>query len=259
MFVKSLQLPALLLILFVHYGAGSCRAFAFTVKQEVRVYIAHQKAPYVTNLSLRQGLYFDLIRQLNSKSENYRFELIYMPRKRLNRNLHEGSLDGIILGVIPLWFKDKARTKYLWSEGIFEDYDDVVSSGDLSFEYQTPKSMIGKNFVGVTGYYYFGLDELVRQQKVKRFDVENEHRLLEMIILKRVDIGIIGHATLRSILADNKGWADKLYFSKNTFSNKFYRRILVPQYYPELFQKLNPLILSVIKSPQWHKLQQAYY
>ncbi|WP_281558415.1 hypothetical protein [Thalassomonas sp. RHCl1] len=259
MSAKSLKFVVLLFAVFLYDGAFGYRAFAAGEKQAVNIYIAHQKAPYVTNLSQRQGLYFDLVRQLNTKSASYRFELIYIPRKRLNRNLHEGSLDGIILGVIPAWFKDKARTKYLWSEGIFEDYDDVVSSVDISFEYQTPASMIGNSFVGVTGYYYFGVDELVRQQKVQRLDVENEHRLLEMIILKRVNIGIIGHATLRSILADNKSWADKLYFSKNTFSNKFYRRFLVPKYYPELFQKLNPLILSVIKSPQWHKVLQSYY
>ncbi|WDD97552.1 hypothetical protein [Thalassomonas actiniarum] len=259
MSAKNLQFFVLLFIVLVHYGAGGFRVLAAGNKQVINMYIAHQKAPYVTDLSRGKGLYFDLVKQLNGKSESYRFELIYMPRKRLNRNLHEGSLDGIILGVIPLWFKDKEQTKYLWSEAIFEDYDDVVSSLDLSFEYQTPESMIGNIFVGVTGYYYVGLDELVYQQKIKRFDVENEHRLLEMIILKRANIGIIGHATLMSILADNKSWADKLYFSKNTFSNKFYRRILVPKYYPELFQKLNPLILSVIKSEQWHQVQQSYY
>ncbi|WDE07083.1 transporter substrate-binding domain-containing protein [Thalassomonas viridans] len=254
MYTKSLQHLLLLMVLFSSY----CTV-AYDEKKAVNIYIGHQKAPYVTNLSQRQGLYFDLVRQFNSRSENYRFELVYMPRKRLNRNLHEGSLDGAVLGVIPAWFKDKSQSKYLWTEGIFEDYDLVVSSVQLSFEYQTPESMTGQTIVGVTGYYYYGVDELVHQQKIVRVDVENEHRLLEMIILGRVNIGIIGHATLLSILADNESWRERLHLSKNTFSKKFLRRILIPKYYPELLRELNPLISSVINSREWQKVLQSYY
>jgi len=259
MVTKSLQYFLLLLVLFRCDELRSEHDIAGNNKQAIQVYIAHQKAPYVTDLARKQGLYFDLVRQLNRYSKNYRFKLVYMPRKRLNRNLREGSLDGVVLGVIPAWFKDKAQTKYLWTQGIFEDYDQVVSSVKLAFEYHSPDSLAGNTIVGVTGYYYYGVDELVYQQKINRVDVENEHRLLEMIILERVNIGIIGHATLMSILADNKSWAEQLYLSKNTFSKKFYRRILVPKYYPGLLRDLNPLIMSVTNSREWQKVLQAYY
>ena len=64
----------------------------------------------------------------------------FVPRKRINRLLAAGKLDGMVLGVNPNWFGDPQKQKYLWSSPIMYDTDEFVSHADQAFEYIHPVS-----------------------------------------------------------------------------------------------------------------------
>jgi len=85
----------------------------------VPIYVYHLKPPYIIEIENETGLYYDFSRYLSLKSEKYEFHTIYLPRKRIDIYLERNILDGILLGVNPIWFQDKARKKYLWSPPIF--------------------------------------------------------------------------------------------------------------------------------------------
>jgi polar amino acid transport system substrate-binding protein len=94
-------LPGLTALLCL--AVGQCRAEAITV------YTSANFAPLL--IDDKRGLYPDLINCLNrQKLGDLSFKLVYMPRKRLQVKLEEGSIDGIVIGMMPQWFDDAAHT-----------------------------------------------------------------------------------------------------------------------------------------------------
>lgn len=96
----------LILLLFVF------SSFLNAKISKVDIYTYHDMPPYVINLNERSGLYFDFVNLLNQMNSGYTFNLIYMPRKRLDYRLEQNKLDGIAIGVKPKWFKDASQTRF---------------------------------------------------------------------------------------------------------------------------------------------------
>jgi len=225
-------------------------------KEHVDVYVYHLKPPFIVNNTYELGLYFDLSTYLNSKSDKYHFETIFVPRKRIEIMLDANKLDGVLLGVNPIWFKDKAETKYLWTSKIFQDQDEVVSLAERAIEYTGPKSILGQVLGGVRGFYYFGVNEQVSQGEITRHDTVGEYELLQMIILKRVDIGIVSSSTLE-YLVKAKNWQGKFYASKQPH-DKYQRRILIPHTKRAIFDEIEPIVKNLARDPSWQKILQKY-
>jgi len=241
----------------------SLSALAKDLSTPVNIYIGHKKPPYIINYEKKIGLYFDLVKfinkEVNKDSTLYPFKIIYIPRKRLNRDLRSGNLDGLVLGANPIWYKDKSKTTYIWSPGIFKDKDVVISTSNDPFEYTTPQSFKDKVLVGVAGYYYQGVDELVSNRKIVRINVEDESKLVKMLIMSRGDVGIIGLATLKSILFEHPKWAQKLHISKKDFSHSFYRYILCPKDLVDTCHVINPVLTKILNNASWKRVESSYY
>jgi polar amino acid transport system substrate-binding protein len=240
-----------LAILLLSLLASSVKA-----KEKVNVYVYHLKPPFIVDNINKQGLYFDFSTYLNQKSQKYSFETIFVPRKRIETMLNQSKLDGILVGVNPIWFKDKNETKYLWTDKIYHDQDEIVSLQSTQVEYKNPKSLSGKFLAGVRGFYYFGIDELVSQGEIKRFDTIGEHEVLQMIDLKRVEVGIVSRSTLNYLLKNNT-WQHEFYLSKQPHDN-YQRRILVPHYNLDIYQEIAPIIQLMGTDPAWNKMLSKY-
>ena len=94
--------------------------------ERVNVYSYHLMPPYMVDEQSKSGLYYDFIKMLNEYSDNYTFNLIYIPRKRLDYLLKQNALTGAVIGVNPKWFRDNNRVKYLWTDPIMSDKDVFV-------------------------------------------------------------------------------------------------------------------------------------
>ncbi|MCI2284659.1 hypothetical protein L3081_16275 [Colwellia sp. MSW7] len=130
-----------------------CRSYA-QEKVNVDMYVYHLQPPYALNTATKTGMFFDFADYINSKTERYHFTIVYVPRKRIGSMLKDGKLNGVLLGVNPLWFNDINETKFLWTGSFSEDQDEVVSSVDNSIEYTGADSLSGKVMAGVRGFYY---------------------------------------------------------------------------------------------------------
>jgi len=220
-------------------------------KSLVSVYVYHQQPPYIIDFDKQMGLYFDFVKRLNTLSDSYRFEVTFIPRKRVELMLGSHSMDGILLGVNPKWFKDKQETKYLWSSAIFNDSDEVVSLKNKGIEFTNPESLTGMVVGGVRGFYYYGINELVTAKKVKRIDTVNEPNLFTMLLKERVDVTIISKLTFHYMVKKN-GWKNDFYLS--AIPHDIYeRRILVPRNMKKTFQPLQRLIDKIKKEESWQK------
>jgi polar amino acid transport system substrate-binding protein len=225
-------------------------------KVNVDVYVYHLKPPFIVSNTNMLGLYFDFSDYLNSKTDKYHFETIFVPRKRIETMLALNKINGILLGVNPIWFKDKAETKYLWTANIYQDKDEFVSLPESSFEYSGAESLEGKILGGIRGFYYFGVDEQVKRGEVNRYDTIGEYELLQMVLLKRVDVGIVSRSTL-NYLVKAKGWQDRFHISKRPH-DEYERRILVPHDKKAIFDEISPIINEINNDPYWKIILKQY-
>ena len=233
-------------ILLVYF----CSCFAFSSQKiAINVYVYHLQPPLVINLEDESGLYFDFVHLLNETSELYQFDVVFVPRKRIDRMLQSQSLDGILLGVNPVWFKDKAETKYLWTTAFLEDRDEVVSLATKPIDYVQPASLKGLVIGGVRGFYYYGINELVSTEKANRVDTVGEADLFDMLLKERVDLAIIGRSAYDYMIKTQQ-WQGVFHLSKIPHDT-FERRILVPQNSSELFQHLSKILSQLPDNQRW--------
>jgi len=231
-------------------------ALAGETKTLVPVYVYHQQPPYIIHFEQQSGLYFDFVKRLNALSDNYNFEVTFIPRKRVEYMLDNHSMDGILLGVNPKWFKDKNETKYLWSSVIFNDRDEIVSLKSNSVEFSGPESLAGMVIGGVRGFYYYGINELVLAKRAMRVDTVSEPDLFTMLIKQRVAVTIISRLTFDYMVKRNN-WQNDFYLS-STPHDVFERRILIPKNMTSIYPHLQLIISKVQQYEAWQKVIASY-
>ena len=77
-----------------------------------------------------------------------------------------------------------------------------------------------------------------------------------MIMLKRVDSGIVSRSTLEYLMKA-KGWQDKFYMSKQPH-DKYERRVLVPYYKKAVYDEISPIIQGLPDDPFWKTILKQY-
>ncbi|NMP31805.1 amino acid ABC transporter substrate-binding protein [Thalassotalea sp. M1531] len=225
-------------------------------KPVISVYSYHLKPPLIVNSAINSGLYFDFVDYLNRHSNQYQFQLIHVPRKRLERMLEENILDGILLGVNPVWFKDKKETKYYWTSRVFTDRDEVISLNTKPLEYNDSQSLTNKVFGGVRGFYYFGINELIQEKKALRVDTVNEVDLFSMLLAERIDAAVVSRSTIDYMIKVNH-WQGKFHLSRKPH-DIYDRRILIPKSQRTIYQYLTPIIDQLQFDPDWQATLEQY-
>lgn len=225
-------------------------------KPLVTIYTYHEKPPLVTNAAKKEGMFYDFTKRLNSISAKYQFEMVTVPRKRIERMLANGTLNGILLGVNPVWFSDKGETKYLWTPRVFSDRDEIVSLLKQSIEFIKPQSLKGKIFGGVRGFYYFGISELIAKNTIIQVNTAHEIDLLSMLLNNRIDVAVISRSTFDHMIKKNQ-WQNKFHLSKRPH-DIYDRRILIPHKYAEVYQHIVPIIEDLQFNQSWKNHIKSY-
>lgn len=247
-------LRTVLLLLLVLLSAPPALAVGST--GAVVLYAYHLKPPFITDLEHRQGLYFDFADYANRKLGRPALRLEYEPRRRLERHVFSPDFDGAVIGVSPIWFKDKDESRFLWTPPLMHDRDEVVSRRRQPVEYTGPRSLDGKIFGAASGYYYFGVDELVKKGKIRREDTVSEQQNLHKLLLGRLDFAIVSRSTF-DYLMRQPGQAGRFYLSPKPHDD-YERRILIAPNRPELLTELTPLMEAMPGDPEWQAILARY-
>jgi len=240
--VRLLFLSALLL------GAGA-RA------EVVNVYTSANFAPLM--LDDGRGIYPDLVARLNhDKPGGYSFRLQYMPRKRLQVKLEEGSLDGLVIGLMPEWLADPAQKKYLWTVPFATDRFALVS---LATRPVTPERGAGAKggTVGVTtGYVYPGLDDWFDHARLQRSGGLSDEKNIEKLLMGRVDCVIVAESMARYFIRTHKLDATLRVYPMPGPGTE--RRFLVQRRQQAVYEQLAPAIRKLHDDAAWRRTAAAY-
>lgn len=243
-------------LLLALLGLGGAVLSQASDVRHITVYAYHLKPPFIVDQHQEQGLYYDFSAFLNSKGDAYRFHTQFVPRNRVEHDLAHKRFDGVLLGVSPVWFSDQAEQKYLWTPGIFDDQDELVSLAETPFDYQGPRSLIGKKLGGVLGFSYFGIDRLAAKGKITRINTVGEREVLEMLLKGRVDTGIVSRSTLNYLIS-HEAWQGRFHVSRQPHDT-FSRRVLVLRRDQALYDYLLPILRGLPSDEDWQAILRKY-
>lgn len=234
-----------------------CAALPLASAAEVVLYAYHLKPPYLIDRDKHSGIYYDLARYLNARIPDHTFKTVYLPRRRLEHELELGRLNGLVIGVNPSWFKDEKRTRYLWSPPFLRDQDVVVSLASAPVEYEGPESLVGHHVGLSMGYYYYGVDELVRAGRVQRDDAINEEITLGKLALRRIDSAIVTRRTLDYLYAGHASWKHQFSIARKPH-DEFDRMILIPKEFAFIAPDIAAVLGPIMHDPEWARIIRAH-
>jgi len=225
-------------------------------KKPVLVYAYHLKPPFIVDMAREKGIYYDFSSYINARNGPFDFQTIFVPRKRVEHFLANNQLDGIVIGVNPTWFDDNDENKYLWTPALLLDQDEFVSLIHKPIVYTGAESLVGRTLGGVLGFYYFAVNDYIKQGLITRVDTIGEKEVLQMLLKGRADVGIVSRSTF-NYLIPRTGWNNKFFLSPKPHET-YARRILVPHNKKEIYTYLLPLLQNMDTNPEWQAVIRKY-
>lgn len=228
---------------------------------ELVLYTYHDKPPYYLHAEdhverVTGGLYAELASILNARQKDLQLQIAYLPRRRLDREIEAGSLNGAVIGVNPLWFKDAQQTKYLWTLPLMRDQDVIVVKKGGEFPYKHPRDLAGKTLSLSRGYYFWGVTEMVGDGRVFAHETDGDANNFRMLLSHRVN------ATITSILTFRYYGSDPAIRDSLTMlpvpHDQFERMILLPRRFEAQHRQLNRLLRDPEISKAWAAALRKY-
>lgn len=218
--------------------------------EHVKIYTYHLKAPFVIDERNAKGLEYDATRYFNEHTDEFQFSLIYLPRKRLDLMMQNDTLDGIVIGVAPVWFGDKNEKRYLWTSVFLNDANEVISSRENPFEYTGLDSLKNQRLGLVLGHYYEGISELAQRRLLTREDASSEDHQFRKLLAKRMDLAIISRSNYDYMMKHEPDLSGKFHVSKLPFE-QINRKILLPLRFQKVQATLDAILHEMSRDPAW--------
>lgn len=235
--------------------AGLLLLAAAARAQTVNVYTSANFAPLM--LDGGQGIYPDLVAHLNRQnSGGPTFVLRYMPRKRLQVKLEEGTLDGIVIGMMPEWLADPQQQKYLWSAPFATDRFALVSLAAAPADPALPKTLAGKSIGTTIGYVYPGLDGWFARSKLQRGAGISDEKNIEKLLLGRVDCVLVAESMARYFIRSHNLHGKLRVHPMPGPGTE--RRFMFQRSQAALFETMAPAIARLKTDPVWQRIAAAY-
>jgi len=221
----------------------------------VTVYTSANFAPLVIDGT--RGIYHEAIDYLNKQAtDGTNYRLAYLPRKRLQMRLEDGSLDGIVIGMMPQWFDDVAQKKYLWTTAFAIDRFVLVSRSEHPVQMDAQGSLAGKSIGLTLGYVYPGIDDWIKQHGLLRQDAMSEEINMEKLRRGRIDCVAVSESVARYFVRLHSLGSSLTFVDLPGRATE--RRFLVPIGRNDLFDKVAPIVKRMRDDPQWLRMTSKY-
>ena len=165
-------------------------------QKPIEVWSYHTSPPFV--LPDAPGLseaFVDLLNQHAANAGRFRFELMRLPRKRLDMRLIE-NLPGVLLWGTPEFLSEAQSAHASWTRPLLHDQQDFISLAATAYDYRGAESLYGLTLGGVLGHRYTGLDSAIKLGLIRREDVHSDLQNLQKLRAGRVDTALLPRSTL---------------------------------------------------------------
>ncbi len=227
-----------------------------SAKERIEVWTYHLSPPFIVDD--RHGLSHDFVDWLNQhplNDQRFLFELITLPRKRIDIHLAKGR-PGVLLWATPSFFTAASTRHAKWSAPLLMDQQDFVSLPDAPFDYLTPESLHGRTLGGVLGHRYEGLEADIARKKIERQDVRTDLQNIEKLLSGRIHTLLISRSTL-FYYSKQHDFGD-LYISARPLY-RFSRHVLLTDSLGDAVTLyLNEVLEQLPDDPQWQVLLHRY-
>lgn len=230
-------------------------AAAWARADVVNVYTGANAAPLM--LADGRGLYPDLVAYLNRhKVGGHTYVLRFIPRKRLQVKLEEGTLDGLVIGMTPEWLADPRQTKYLWSAPFDADRFALVSLASRPIKPGSPRALAGASIGLTAGYVYPGLEQWFASAGLIANAGVSDEKNIEKLLLGRVDCVLVGESIVRYFMKTHKLQHKlRVYAMPGPVSE---RRFMAQRSQQAIYEQLAPAIAALKSDPNWQRIAAAY-
>ena len=228
---------------------------SFVNENTIRLYNYKNLPPFVTGSG--QGLSYDLVDYLNEKFRGtYRFVLFNLTRSLLDKMLANGC-KGIVPWTCAAWHGDPDETIFQWTPGFFNDTNSIISSAKSPFEYEGPKSMAGHIMGGLIGYYYLYLDDMAKNNELKRVDVSTFPEIFKRLQSHRIDTALVTGSTASYLIKQNN-MAGEFHFSKKNHQ-EFNCQMLCSDLLDEQIKEIKRIAANMPNDPDWKNRLSRYH
>lgn len=235
--------------------AMTALAAGTAMAEPVSVFTYHNHPPFITEGG--KGLTYEFVDYLNKKSKgNPAFKIEVLSRAQIDKVVAAPEFSGAVAWVAPAWFRDKDKTVYLWSNSVMEDANVILSGASQKLDYKDPSSLKGKQFGGMAGHKYAGIDELVASGDIKREDVDKERSNLRKLEAGRIDATLLPRSTANFLLNEME-LTSKLYVAPTPHSS-YTRHVLISKKNPELQKLINDALSEMAKDSAWQATLAKY-
>ncbi|MCX4027045.1 hypothetical protein H0A36_13555 [Endozoicomonas sp. SM1973] len=224
--------------------------------QSVDVWTYYRNPPFVVNSENNHGLTYKFFCYINIKYKNkIEFTVHFIPRRRIDYYLSKGKA-GVVPWVSPLFFNDNNMDRYLWSQTIIDDQQDIISLTTNKVTYSNKQALIGLLVGAIIGHRYTVIDDLVEDNLMFRKDFRNEKIILNVLLNNRVDFITLPRSTIQYYIR-SLGLEEKLYISPKPLQS-YTRRLLITPNLKNVHQFFIKVLPELIKSPAWFFIKEQY-
>lgn len=226
--------------------------------QEVVVYGYHHMPPYTLTDAQPEssGLNREFVALLNQSDLGIKFTYKLIKRPQLNRIL-ENDESALVIWANPIWFEKDKLPRYLWSKAIFWDTDNIISLKQRNLEYRTPASLKGLRLGGNKGYFYKGINKLVKQGAIERIDATGDRQNIQRLLESEIDAAVMSRSSYFNIRRQVPEY-EQLSISSIPHS-AFYRHILVTKDNKTLLEPLNQWLSKLPSNKRWQQLIKYHF
>ncbi len=223
-------------------------SLAANASTRLNVYAYHNSPPFVINADTETGLNYDLVRALSQQlGTQYQLDFQLLTRPELNDRLAQGKA-AIVLWANPAWFQTKDKP-YHWSSPLFIDREIFVSPSDYPGKIAQLTDLAGSTLGAIEGYKYPGVDELVAQHRVTRFDAKTDKENLARLVERTVDHIVITRSSFL-YYGRQQQFLGKMKIVGQPYPS-YKRQILLTHHYTEILPDLERALTALHQQSDW--------
>lgn len=259
MMKSTIKNPPNLLLVFIFLMLFSTNSFS--QKIDINILVEDGYFPIIINAENNQGFAFEFTQILNKSQKKYNFVLNVLPSKRLIKMVKEKNFDSLFFMAME-WLPKSAHL-YLTKSATSV----IVKNEFYALKENAPDQSFFEDFGSLTKAGVYGYSYKFASYNTDANFLNSEHRMsltksgfhvAKMILLKRVDIGIINNLTYQYFKKTNSFNMD-LFYKSNTPDGIFDTSLLINKFSKKISaNKFDQLIQSPTIKKKLHTLFSKY-